>query len=233
MRKELEQRLVERWPTWFNTGGDIRETAMARGFTHGDGWFDILWRLCVDLEPMVAELERAAGRQFEVRQVKEKFGGLRFYVNHANDAIRERIYAAQNESFHTCDICGQPGKWWEHWLQTRCDEHAWLPQTEMGKKRAEAIIARRAEAIIARIEGRQSDMTITVEGNKVILHKDGGKTDIGLPIQDLLDGLGEDIQAKAVEETVYVWNDSQSYVWTEIDGWYPSQRLPDVLGSQK
>ena len=23
MRKELEQRLVERWPTWFKTEGDI------------------------------------------------------------------------------------------------------------------------------------------------------------------------------------------------------------------
>ena len=42
MRKELEQRLVERWPTWFNTGGDIKYTAMGRGFTNDDGWFDIL-----------------------------------------------------------------------------------------------------------------------------------------------------------------------------------------------
>jgi hypothetical protein len=39
---------------WFNTGGDIRYTAMPRGFEHGDGWFDILWRLCEDLEPLVA-----------------------------------------------------------------------------------------------------------------------------------------------------------------------------------
>ena len=55
MRKELEHRLVERWPTWFNIEGDIRYTAMSWGFTHGDGWFDILWRLCEDLEPMVAK----------------------------------------------------------------------------------------------------------------------------------------------------------------------------------
>jgi hypothetical protein len=48
MQKELEQRLVKRWPTWFNTEGDIRYTGMSRGFDHGDGWFDILWRLCED-----------------------------------------------------------------------------------------------------------------------------------------------------------------------------------------
>src|ERR1039458_1965857 len=31
MRKELEQKLVERWPTWFNVNGDIRETLMPLG----------------------------------------------------------------------------------------------------------------------------------------------------------------------------------------------------------
>jgi len=99
MHKALEQKLIERWPTWFNTGGDIRHTLMPRGFTHDDGWFDILWRLCEDLEPLVAQFEQAIGRQFEVLQVKEKFGGLRMHVNHANDAIRQRIETAIQESF--------------------------------------------------------------------------------------------------------------------------------------
>ena len=124
MRKELEQRLVERWPTWFNTGGDIRCTAMPRGFTHDDGWFDIVWRLCEDLEPLVAEFEEAGGPKFEVLQVKEKFGGLRFYVNHKSDAIRQRIDAAIQESFHTCEVCGQSGRLREdRWIKALCDEH--------------------------------------------------------------------------------------------------------------
>jgi hypothetical protein len=125
MRKKLEQRLVERWPTWFKTKGDIRHTAMPRGFEHGDGWFDILWRLCEDLEPLVTEMERAGGRQFEVLQVKEKFGGLRFYVNcRRNEAIRQRIGIAADESFRTCEVCGQPGELREErWIKTLCDEH--------------------------------------------------------------------------------------------------------------
>jgi hypothetical protein len=125
MQKELEQRVVERWPTWFQTEGDIRCTAMPRGFEHGDGWFDILWRLCEDLEPLVTEMERAGGRQFEVLQVKEKFGGLRFYVNcRRNEAIRQRIGIAADESFHTCEVCGEPGELREErWIKTLCDEH--------------------------------------------------------------------------------------------------------------
>jgi hypothetical protein len=35
-------------------------------------------------------MERAGGRQFEVLQVKEKFGGLRFYVNYKTDEIDRR-----------------------------------------------------------------------------------------------------------------------------------------------
>jgi hypothetical protein len=123
--KELEHRPIERWPKWFNTKGDIRYTAMPRGFTHDDGWFDILWRLCGDLEPLVAELERATGCQFEILQVKEKFGGLRIHVNQANDAIRQRIEAAAQESFRTCEVCGQPGRLREAGrIKTLCNLHA-------------------------------------------------------------------------------------------------------------
>ena len=123
MRKELEQKLVERWPTWFNTKGDFRHTGMTLGFRHDDGWFDIIWRLCENLEPLVAVFEQATGCKFEVLQVKEKFGGLRFYANHVNDAIRERIYTAQGESLRTCEICGQPGRLREsRWIKTLCEE---------------------------------------------------------------------------------------------------------------
>jgi hypothetical protein len=125
MHKALEQKLVERWPTWFNTGGDVRHTLMSFGFLYGDGWFDILWRLCEDLEPLVAEFEKQTGRPFEVLQVKEKLGGLRIYVNHSNEAIRRRLETAQQESFRACEVCGQPGQRREgDWIKTLCDEHA-------------------------------------------------------------------------------------------------------------
>ena len=45
MRKELEQNLAARWPNWFALAGNPRLSPMARGFEHGDGWFNILWRL--------------------------------------------------------------------------------------------------------------------------------------------------------------------------------------------
>ena len=127
MRRELEQKLIERWPSWFKVNGDFRETRMMDGFVHGDGWFDIVWRLCEDLEPLVIEAEKATGQPFEVLQVKEKFGGLRFYVSHSHrtDAIRQRIGAAELESVRTCEVCGQPGSRRKGELSpVVCDEHA-------------------------------------------------------------------------------------------------------------
>src|ERR1035441_7880629 len=74
MRKELEQKLVKRFPTWFNVNGDARHSLMPFGFQCGDGWYKILWRLCVAMEPLVAELENQDGERFEVVQVTEKLG---------------------------------------------------------------------------------------------------------------------------------------------------------------
>jgi hypothetical protein len=125
MTPELEHKLVRRWPTWFNVHGDPRQTLMPLGFQHGDGWFDIVWRLCEDLEPLVAEAEKKSGERFEVLQVKQKFGTLRFYVSLHNNVIDELIVNAQRESSYTCEICGQMGTLTN--LKTRCAVHAESP----------------------------------------------------------------------------------------------------------
>ena len=78
MRKELEDKIARRWPGWFDMTGDVRRTLMSFGFMCEDGWFDIIWRLCERLEPLVVEFERNTGEKFEVIEVKQKFGGLTF-----------------------------------------------------------------------------------------------------------------------------------------------------------
>jgi hypothetical protein len=132
MRKDLEKRLVKRFPTWFTVNGDVRHTPMPFGFQCGDGWYSILWRLCVDLEPLVAELEKETGDRFEVVQVKQKLGTLRFYISHHAHPIDERITEAQKESARTCEACDQPGKQRQTggWVQAVCDTHAHGPEEQ-------------------------------------------------------------------------------------------------------
>ena len=58
-------------------------------------------------------------------QVKEKFGGLRFYVNGATDKHLNFISFAENMSYRTCEECGAPGKiYTDGWHRTLCDTHA-------------------------------------------------------------------------------------------------------------
>lgn len=86
-------------------------------FSVGPGWYGIIKRLIEDLIKL--------GWDKQICQVKEKFGGLRFYINTGSDQIHTRIREAEDESYLTCEKCGEPG---EHrtdrgWWTTLCDEH--------------------------------------------------------------------------------------------------------------
>ncbi len=77
------------------------------------------------MQPLVEETGWKGGQPFAVVRVREEGGGLRIYASDGTDAIWERIDAARQESFLTCEVCGQPG--WgrqDGWVRTRCDDHA-------------------------------------------------------------------------------------------------------------
>lgn len=59
-----------------------------------------------------------------VVQVKEKYGGLRFYVQSATDEQYAYIQFAESISYKTCEVCGNRGKRTrDGWITTRCEEH--------------------------------------------------------------------------------------------------------------
>ena len=66
--------------------------------------------------PIIAQLDRdiaAIESAYEVHQIKEKFGGLRFYYagGTGNDArIDELIAQAERVAAQTCELCGAPGR---------------------------------------------------------------------------------------------------------------------------
>ena len=124
MSPEKERAIFKRWPEWFPTAGDVRRSRMGERFCFwcGDGWYDIIYRLCERIEPLVAALDDG-GLTFEVLQVKEKLGGLRFYVEGSNDEIEAAIDSASELSILTCEVCGNPGSLEEDatgWWKTLC-----------------------------------------------------------------------------------------------------------------
>lgn len=57
-------------------------------------------------------------------QVKEKFGGLRFYYMGGDEYIRGLENMAESMSYRTCEVCGAPGTSTEGgWIRVLCEEH--------------------------------------------------------------------------------------------------------------
>lgn len=118
MNEENTKYLRENFPNLFKEyGGDPRQTCMAWGFSVGDGWFEIIKELAEKLEPMGVV----------AAQVKEKFGGLRFYINSVQTEdwkkIHDIINEAERKSYKTCEKCGQPGELkGGGWARTMCDD---------------------------------------------------------------------------------------------------------------
>jgi len=81
MKKELELKLVELHPQIFRDyGGDMTQTCMHWGLMCGDGWYFLIHNLCKKLD----EISSKTGVIIIADQVKEKFGGLRFYYHIEN-----------------------------------------------------------------------------------------------------------------------------------------------------
>ena len=135
MREDLDKRLCAEFPLLYrDRHGDKMETCMCWGFP-GDGWFHILYRLSAKLEPLIAaqpEEKRAVAAQ-----VKEKFGGLRFYMDgKQTKEIRDLVNKAESEALVTCEMCGVPGEQRSRgWIKTLCD---WCQDRRQREREAEA-----------------------------------------------------------------------------------------------
>lgn len=112
MNKELQQKIFDRFN--FIKKGLTYYDYMYFGIECDDGWYDLIWKLCEELEKLKFE--------GKVTQVKEKFGGLRFYVSTANQEQFDLIYNYEEKSFNICETCGKEGKLNRgSWLKVLCD----------------------------------------------------------------------------------------------------------------
>jgi hypothetical protein len=75
--------------------------------------------------PLIKRLYAAMPQDTEVLQVKEKFGGLRFYTSGATEEFDAMIDRAEDESYSLCEWCGQLGSMDDNgrWLLTLCEQH--------------------------------------------------------------------------------------------------------------
>jgi hypothetical protein len=128
MSPELDNALCEKYPLIFaNRAGLPTETLMCFGFEHGDGWYKILDVLCGAIQNHLdwVNNKEEIVKQVVAVQVKEKFGGLRFYYEGGDKIVDGMVRMAESWATVTCEVCGNPGTLRKGgWIRTLCDEHA-------------------------------------------------------------------------------------------------------------
>jgi len=77
------------------------------------------------IDEIKAKLDAEIDKVPVASQVKEKFGGLRFYVQGATEKHWAYITFAESMSYSTCEECGAPGETYtDGWHRTLCEAHA-------------------------------------------------------------------------------------------------------------
>ena len=87
----------------------------------GDGW-----------KPLIQELHAsimAIYPDYEIQQIKEKFGSLRYYIGGVPeehfDAVHNLINEAVRKADTLCEVCGSLGRLASRgsWVKTVCEDH--------------------------------------------------------------------------------------------------------------
>jgi hypothetical protein len=121
MSEEYEafsKRMEERFPEMFSQPYG--------GFDVDKGWWPIIESLCDNIQHHLnwKNKESKIVPQVVVAQIKEKFGGLRFYYDGGDDTIRGMVRMAEAWADAVCEDCGAPAtKKTSGWIKNVCNVH--------------------------------------------------------------------------------------------------------------
>jgi hypothetical protein len=110
MKSELQNNLVKKYHVFFDWVKDIKLDQPIHpiqfGIECGDGWYWLLDGLMSSIYNY-QKWNKKEGEDFiRIKQIKEKFGGLRFYIEGGNDKIHGMIWLAEHQSYMICEYCG-------------------------------------------------------------------------------------------------------------------------------
>ena len=136
MNRELKEKLFKKYPRIFGEENS-KLSAHCIDLSIGDGWYnlidELLGQIQYHLDWVNAEGEFEFNKKFrkpgfepiqqvEAAQIKEKYGGLRFYYIGGDDHIDGMIRLAEGLSYRTCEECGAPGTQSDPpWVRTFCE----------------------------------------------------------------------------------------------------------------
>jgi hypothetical protein len=139
MNEELQEKLYQKYPEILSGMHDpiiSNHSPIAYfGVECEDGWYSIIDSLCSEITKHLKlvneqndsdpDLKRRNAKFIcKVVQIKEKFGGLRFYIDGGDDHIYKIIEKAENTSLVVCEYCGSITNvgTTSGWIRTICEK---------------------------------------------------------------------------------------------------------------
>ena len=132
LRKEYNKNLLEKYP-WL-TPHNVWTGKIPKNFDYERTWADDIpdgWRLAFG-DQMIEELDQLLKRyniekEYYLMQIKEKYGGLRWYDNgfpkEGYEEYKDWLYKYEELSFKTCINCGKPAiGYTKGWIFPLCKE---------------------------------------------------------------------------------------------------------------
>ena len=95
------------------------------GVSTNPGWYPMVEKLLLDFRALPRE-----DGMVRVNQIKEKFGGLRVYVEVSGsgdfkERVRGMIEQAEKQASRTCEFCSNPGVLRSaEWMRVTCEKHS-------------------------------------------------------------------------------------------------------------
>ena len=145
MKTELQRKLILEFPQFFTTDrkihiGENPEEELNELLTQeeivlpiqfgvecGDGWFMLLEQLMRSVESHLNpenSWPRKERIPLQIDQIKEKFGGLRFYYHGGDNEVRGMVNLAERLSYSICEQCGSTKNVTQTkgWIITLCED---------------------------------------------------------------------------------------------------------------
>lgn len=109
MKEELIWALVFDYPHVFVGARRKYENASFQGISCGEGWEPIVRWLSAGIERLIEQEPEDEREFYRCIEVRERFGGLEFYMNDATPEMARLVRVAVSQSFSMCEFCGNPG----------------------------------------------------------------------------------------------------------------------------
>lgn len=146
MTTELQRKLIDTYPHFFTNDRkiyigelpmveELRELLDQKelvlpiqfGIECGDGWYMLLEQLMRSIESHL-DPENSWPRKeripLQITQIKEKWGGLRFYYDGGDDIVTGMVRLSENLSYHICERCGSTKNVTQTkgWIKSLCED---------------------------------------------------------------------------------------------------------------